>query len=129
MASNTPFLILTTKISSTKSPSLYSLINFFFVIFAIKKYSDSKADSQSATKADPGEENIDPNQALRIITDYVNKNFEDVGLNFAKEALKIHFGESEKRNIKGMALPEEEKILKEEGIPFLKLPVLKRLDN
>ena len=97
--------------------------------FAIKKYSDSKSDSQSAAKAGPGKEKIDPHQALRIITDYVNRNFEDVGLNFAKEALKIHFGESEKRNIKGMALPEEEKILKEEGIPFLKLPVLKRLDN
>jgi hypothetical protein len=59
----------------------------------------------------------------------VNKNFEDVGLNFTKEALKIHWGEKEKRNIKGMTLPGEEKVLQDEGVPFVKLPVLKRLDN
>ncbi len=92
--------------------------------FAIKKYSDRKEPKK--------EEKIDPRQAyqvLQVITDYVNKNFEDVGVNFAKEALKIHFGEGEKRNIKGVALPQEEKILQEEGVQFLKLPVLKQLDN
>jgi len=95
-----------------------------FSTFAIKKYSDKKEEKK--------EEKIDPHQAyraLQVITEYVNKNFEDVGLNFAKEALKIHFGEAEKRNIKGVALPEEEKILQEEGVPFFKVPVLKSLDN
>ena len=95
--------------------------------FAIKKYSDPKEEKEGKK-----EERMDPQkayQALQIITEYVNKNFEDVGLNFAKEALKIHLGESEKRNIKGMALPDEEKILEEEGVPFLKIPVLKRQDN
>jgi hypothetical protein len=95
--------------------------------FAIKKYSESepKTDNPTATQ----DEKIDPHQALQIITDYVNKNFEDVGLDFTKEALKIHWGESKKRNIKGLTLPGEEKILQEEGVPFLKIPVLKRLDN
>lgn len=95
--------------------------------FAIKKYSERepKTDSPSATR----DEKIDPHQALQIITDYVNKNFEEVGLDFTKEALKIHWGESKKRNIKGLTLPGEEKILQEEGVPFLKIPVLKRLDN
>jgi len=95
-----------------------------FSTFAIKKYSDRKEEKK--------EEKIDPRQAyqvLQVITEYVNKNFEDVGLNFAKEALKIHFGEGEKRNIKGQALPDEEKILQEEGVQFLKIPVLKHLDN
>ena len=95
-----------------------------FSTFAIKKYNDRKEEKK--------EEKIDPHQAyqaLQVITEYVNKNFEDVGLNFAREALKIHFGEAEKRNIKGLALPHEEKILREEGVQFLKLPVLKQLDN
>ena len=93
--------------------------------FAIKKYGDRPEDGQKAENLDPAQ----TYQALQIITEYVNKNFEDVGLNFAKEALKIHFGEAEKRNIKGLALPDEEKILQEEGVQFLKLPVLKHLDN
>jgi hypothetical protein len=101
-----------------------SHIDKAFSTFAIKKYSDKREEKR--------EEKIDPHQAyqvLQVITEYVNKNFEDVGLNFAKEALKIHFGEAEKRNIKGLALPDEEKILQEEGVRFLKLPVLKHLDN
>jgi hypothetical protein len=95
--------------------------------FGIKKYSDPA--QKPASPAEPSEEKIDPHQALRVITEYVNKNFEDVGLDFTREALKIHWGESKKRNIKGTALPQEEKVLEEEGVPFLKLPVLKRLDN
>ena len=74
-------------------------------------------------------EETDPHQALQLIQDYLDKHFEDVGMNFTKEALKIQWGESEKRNIKGTALPDEEKILREEGVPFLKVPILKRLDN
>lgn len=95
--------------------------------FAIKKYSDRREED-----ADKKEEGVDPHrtyQALQVITEYLNKNFEDVGLDFAKEALKIHWGESKERKIKGVALPDEEKILKEEGVPFLKIPVLKRRDN
>ena len=95
--------------------------------FAIKKFSDQKEKN-----VDQKEEKINPHQAyqaLQVITDYVNKNFEDVGLDFTREALKIHFGESKERKIKGVALPDEEKILKEEGVPFLKIPVLKHQDN
>lgn len=96
--------------------------------FAIKKYSEPREEKNQEKK----EEKIAPQQAyqaLQVITEYVNKNFEDVGLDFTKEALKIHWGETEKRNIKGMALPDEEQVLKEEGVPFLKIPVLKRQDN
>ncbi len=71
----------------------------------------------------------DPYQAFQMIQDYLDKHFEEVGESFAKEALKIHFGEAEKRNIKGTATPEEEVILKEEGIQFLKIPIIKRMLN
>ncbi|MBW2368156.1 MAG: DUF1178 family protein [Deltaproteobacteria bacterium] len=59
----------------------------------------------------------------RKIAEYVDKNFDDVGCDFAKEALKIHYGVSQERNIKGTSTKEEEKVLKKEGIPFVKFPV------
>jgi len=53
----------------------------------------------------------------------VQKNFDDVGCNFAQEALKIHYGAVEPRNIRGVSTKEEEKTLKEEGIEFFKVPM------
>ena len=57
------------------------------------------------------------------IIDFVEKNFDDVGCDFAKEALKIHYGVEEPRNIRGISTKEEEKMLKKEGIDFLKIPM------
>lgn len=68
-------------------------------------------------------------QALQMITDYIDQHFEDVGADFYKEALKIHYDEVEKRNIKGTATTEEEVILKEEGVQFFKVPIIKKLLN
>ena len=68
-------------------------------------------------------------QALQLITDYIDKHFEDVGADFYKEALKIHSGEAEERDIKGTATTEEEVILKEEGVPFFKVPMIKKMLN
>jgi len=93
-----------------------------------------KAFSPFMIKKDGGKprEEIDPqqaHQALQLITDYIDKHFEDVGANFYKEALKIQYGEAEKRNIKGTATPEEEIILKQEGVQFFKVPIIKRVLN
>jgi len=57
------------------------------------------------------------------IVDFVDKNFDDVGCDFAKEALKIHYGVSEVRNIRGVSTKEEEKTLQEEGVQFFKFPL------
>ena len=57
------------------------------------------------------------------IIQFVEKNFDDVGCDFAKEALKIHYGVEEPRNIRGVSTKEEEKMLKEEGIDFVKIPM------
>jgi hypothetical protein len=62
------------------------------------------------------------------IVEYVEKNFDDVGCEFTKEALKIHYGASEPRNIRGVSTDEEEKTLKEEGIEFFKVPIPVRFD-
>jgi hypothetical protein len=53
----------------------------------------------------------------------VHKNFDDVGSEFAKEALKIHYGVAEPRNIRGVSTPEEEKTLDKEGIEYFKIPM------
>lgn len=57
------------------------------------------------------------------VADYVEKNFDNVGADFAKEALKMHFGVVKPRNIRGTSTQEEEKTLKKEGIQFFKIPL------
>ena len=74
-------------------------------------------------------EEMDPHQALQLVHEYLDRHFEDVGAEFYKEALKIHYGETEKKNIKGTVTTEEEVILKEEGVQFFKIPIIKRLLN
>ncbi|MFH1138530.1 MAG: DUF1178 family protein [Pseudomonadota bacterium] len=55
---------------------------------------------------------------------FVHDNFTDVGTEFAKEALKMHYGVAEFRNIRGVSSEQEEKTLREEGITFFKIPNL-----
>ena len=74
-------------------------------------------------------EPIDYRKLAKEIVEYVNKNFEDVGSDFAKEALRMHYGVSEKKNIKGSATWEEEKMLKNEKIEFFKLPIPRTEDE
>lgn len=69
---------------------------------------------------------IDYQKLAKEVVDYIHKNSEDVGTKFATEALKMHYGVGEKRNIRGTATPEEEKTLKEEGIDFFKFPMPKK---
>ena len=68
-------------------------------------------------------------KAWRKLCDYVQENFEDVGHNFAREALKVHHGQTEERNIRGGTTEGEEKMLKEEGVPFIKIPMPQQLDS
>jgi hypothetical protein len=62
-------------------------------------------------------------EAWMKMVKHVIANTEDVGQNFAEEARKIHYGESEERNIRGQASVEETQDLLEEGIEVLPLPV------
>ncbi len=63
------------------------------------------------------------------LMEYIRDNFEDVGTAFAKEALKMHYGVTEKRDIRGSATDDEEKTLKEEGVKFFKFPFFKPRDE
>ena len=65
----------------------------------------------------------DAEKALETLQRFVEENFEDVGTDLAKESLKIHYGVSKSRNIRGVTTESEEKKLKEEGINLLKIPM------
>jgi len=66
----------------------------------------------------------DAEKALVTLQKFVEENFEDVGVDLAKESLKIHYGVAEPRNLRGVTTESEEKKLKEEGIKLLKIPML-----
>jgi hypothetical protein len=68
---------------------------------------------------------VSPMKMLETIHDFVSKNFDDVGDRFAEVALKIHRGEENKRNIRGITTDKEEETLREEGVEFVKIPVPK----
>jgi hypothetical protein len=74
----------------------------------LKEFSDQQADLENIGKK---------------IVDFVENNFDDVGADFAKEALKMHYGVTKARNIKGVSTKEEEKTLIEEGVHFIKVPM------
>ena len=71
------------------------------------------------------EKRKDQRQFVRAFTDYVEKNFDNVGPGFAEEALKMHFEEVDHRNIRGTMTDVEEKELQEEGVEYIKVPVRK----
>jgi len=84
-----------------------------FAIKSAKAFKPKALSSEEVTLAKIRKEAIE----------FVEKNFDDVGCDFAKEALKIHYGATEARNIRGVSTKDEEKTLKEEGIQFFKIPM------
>jgi hypothetical protein len=89
--------------------------------FVIKSSSTALQTPQEATSAELVE-------LGRRVVDFVQKNFDDVGCNFAREALKIHYGVNPPRNIRGTSTTEEEKTLEKEGIEYFKLPLPPNFD-
>ena len=60
--------------------------------------------------------------ALREFRQHVEANCDDVGERFPEEARKMHYGETEKRNIYGEATEAEAETLNEEGIECQRIP-------
>lgn len=61
-------------------------------------------------------------KALRALHKDIEKNCDYVGENFAEEARKIHYGETDPRGIYGEATPDEARELREEGVEVMSLP-------
>ena len=94
------------------------------ILSPIRFQSSGSADDLPLTMRSPDSVSpVDAEKALETLQKFVAENFEDVGTDLAKEALKIHYGVSEPRNIRGITTESEEEKLKEEGISLLKIPM------
>ncbi|NJD87971.1 MAG: DUF1178 family protein [Betaproteobacteria bacterium] len=60
--------------------------------------------------------------ALAALKTFVETNTENVGRQFPEVARRIHYGEEERRGIRGRVTPEEAAELAEEGVDALALP-------
>lgn len=76
------------------------------------------------TKTEETVANIDPITMVKMVDHYVKTNFKNVGDQFAKKALEIHQGTTEKESIYGTATPKEQEVLVQEEVPFVTLPKL-----
>jgi hypothetical protein len=85
----------------------------------IRKQSEPAAPIQLSGTQPREAEQID---VARII-DYILTHSEDVGKSFAEEARKIHYQETPKRSIRGVATRTETEELHEEGIQVFSLPI------
>ena len=81
---------------------------------ALKKGSDTEARRAKVAQ--------DLAQAAQKARDYVEKNFDYVGGRFPEEARRIHYGETEDRNIYGEATGGEVKELLDEGVSVAPVP-------
>ncbi|KDE20958.1 hypothetical protein AZ09_02300 [Acetobacter aceti 1023] len=68
-------------------------------------------------------------EALRQIRAVVEENCENVGSNFADEALRIHHGEAPERGIYGDMTAAEREMLEDEGVDVLPLPWVRKTDS
>lgn len=77
--------------------------------------------------ADPSP--IEIRRKLKELRSFVEGNCEHVGDRFAEEARKIHYGEIEKRDIYGAATDAEARELKDEGVPFSRIPWIEHQEH
>jgi hypothetical protein len=61
-------------------------------------------------------------KALRGLREKIERTCDYVGPSFAEEARKIHYGETDPRNIYGETSSEDAEALKEEGVSFGRVP-------
>jgi hypothetical protein len=82
-----------------------------------------------APAADQASRAAELRATLSKLRESVEKNCDYVGDTFAEEARKIHYKESEQRNIYGEATDQEAESLQEEGIEFGRIPWLSRTNG
>jgi len=68
-------------------------------------------------------------RTLRALRKKIEENCDYVGPEFAEEARKIHYGESDPRGIYGETTSEEAEALDDEGIEFARIPWVRRDDS
>jgi hypothetical protein len=68
-------------------------------------------------------------EALQMLRRHVESSCDYVGRGFAEEARRIHYGETDHRNIYGEATPGEAKALHDEGVSVQPLPWFSHRDD
>ena len=89
---------------------------------AIKK---SKPETDLKKRNIPNLNEVELQTKMRTLTKEIEKHTIDVGDNFAEEATMIYNGKKKNKPIRGTATKKEEKELKKEGVPYIKLPLIK----
>ena len=92
------------------------------VVKILSSFGMAKSSGNSVCSAGT-DDMLEIKELSRKVYDFIENNFDNVGADFTREALKIHYGVSEPRNIRGVSTDKEEKMLKEEGVEVLKIPV------
>ena len=83
------------------------------------------APAVTGSEREPEQAKPDARQMRQFMTGlrkYIQENAEYVGVNFAEEARKIHYGETAERHIYGETTVEEARELVEEGVDVAPLP-------
>ncbi len=91
----------------------------------IKKILSPVAVKISSESAEKNFGLMDYKRLAKKIVEHIDNDYEDLGSDFAKEALKMHYDVTDKKNIKGSATKEEEEMLVDEGVQFFKVPAIK----
>ena len=88
----------------------------------------SKSDRASERASQEVQQKAVMMKALRELREHIEKNADYVGDKFAEEARRIHYGETDERNIYGEASKDEARELAEEGIDIAVIPWVPRGD-
>jgi len=89
---------------------------------AVPEASSEATVPATATQEGQGPTPAQLRRALQVLRSHIERNCEDVGNRFAKEARRIHKGESKARGIYGEATESEAKALLDDGIEIASIP-------
>ena len=101
----------------------------------IAKSGGGGGDLDLVPEADRGPQTYTNSQAAKMrrmlseLRSHVEENSDYVGDKFTEEARKIHYGETEERNIYGEATEDQAEELTDEGIKIGRIPWLPRTDS
>lgn len=91
---------------------------------AKEKGKDLVSAAKPGTKIQVASEAMEMRRKLGELRQQIEENCDYVGPQFAEEARKIHYGETDPHGIYGETTPEDAKALVEEGVEFGSVPWL-----
>jgi hypothetical protein len=118
------------EVHLTRCPSTFGLVKSREKK-PVKQGHNSQSFPNDPSKVIP-KELMDPQKLSQIrdllitFSEKIQTEYLDVGPNFTQEALKMHYGVAPRKNIRGVSTFDEEKMLKDEGVEFVKFPMLIR---